>query len=116
MKLAVIGTKKFTDFKFLSTTLKQISNIEMIISGGAPGTDALAIQFAIQNQIKFLEFPPDYKKFGDKAKHIRDKLIVEECDELIAFWDGKCEGTEYTMDYAKQLGKPVKTIQVIVNK
>ena len=116
MKLAVIGTKKFTDFSFLSTTLKKIPNIEKIISGGSHGTDTLAKQFAIQNQIKFLEFPPDYKKFGDKAKHIRDKLIVEECDELIAFWDGECEGTKYTMNYAKQLGKPVTIIRVIINK
>ena len=112
MKLAIIGTKKFTDFTFLSSILKEIFNIKMIISGGTFGTDTLAKKFAIQNKIKFKEFPPDYKKFGDKAKHIRDKLIVEECDELIAFWDGKCEGTNYTMDYAKQLGKPVKIIQV----
>ncbi len=116
MKMAVIGTKKFTDFNFLSTTLKKIPNIELIISGGAPGTDTLAKKYAIQNEIEFLEFPPEYKKFGDKAKHIRDKLIVEECDEIIAFWDGECEGTKYTMNYAKQLKKPIKIIQVIVNK
>ena len=116
MKLAVIGTKKFTDLNFLSTTLKKIPNIEMIISGGAPGTDTLAKKYATQNEIEFLEFPHDYKKFGDKAKHIRDKLIAEKCDEIIAFWDGECEGTKYTMDYAKQLGKPVKIVQVIVDK
>ena len=114
MKLAVIGTKKFTDFNFLSTTLRKIPSIEMIISGGALGTDTLVKKYAIQNKIEFLEFPPDYKKFGDKAKHIRDKLIVEECDELIAFWDGECEGTKYTMDYAKQLGKPVNIIHVMI--
>ena len=116
MKLAIIGTKKFTDFNFLSITLKKIFNIEMIISGGAIGTDTFAKQFAIQNEIEFLEFSPDYKKFGDKAKHIRDKLIVEKCDELIAFWDGECEGTKYTIDYAKQLKKSIKIIHVIVNK
>ena len=116
MKLAVSGTKKFNDFTFLSSMLKKISNIELIISGGALGTDTLAKEYAIQNQIEFLEFPPDYKKFGDKAKHIRDKLIVEKCDELIAFWDGECEGTKYTMDYAKQLGKTVTIIKVIINK
>lgn len=112
MRLAVIGTKKFNDFNFLSNTLKKITNIDLIISGGAIGTDSLAKQFATQNQIKFLQFPPDYKKFGDKAKHIRDKLIVGECDELIAFWDGECEGTKYTMDHAKQLGKSIKIIKV----
>ena len=112
MKLAVIGTKEFADLNFLTTILIKIPNIKLIISGGAPGTDTLAKQFAIQTKIEFLEFPPDYKKYGDKAKHIRDKLIVEECDELITFWDGKCEGTKYTMNYAKQLGIPVKIIKV----
>jgi len=112
MKLAVIGVKELVEYKFISKALEKISNIELIISGGALGTDTLAKKIAIQNKIKFKEFPPDYKNFGEKAKHIRDKLIVEECDELIAFWDGKCEGTKYTMDYAKVLRKPVKIIQV----
>ncbi|MDP8200756.1 MAG: SLOG family protein [Candidatus Tenebribacter burtonii] len=112
MRLAVIGTKKFTDFNFLSTTLKMILNIKLIISGGALGTDTLAKQFTIQNKIEFLEFPPDYKKFSDRAKHICDKLIIGKCDELIAFWDGKGEGIEYTINYAKQLGKVVKIIDV----
>jgi len=113
MKLAVIGTKKFTDFNFLSSILKQIPNIDTIISGGAAGTDALAEKYANQNKRNFLKFPPNYKKYGDKAKHIRDKLIAEECDELIAFWDGECEGTKYTLDYAEQLGKTIKIIRVI---
>ena len=113
MKLAVIGTKKFTDFKLLTSTLKQISNIELIISGGAAGTDALAEKYAIQNKINFLRFPPNYKKYGDNAKHIRNKLIAEGCDEIIAFWDGECEGTMYTVKYAEKLGKPVKLVQVI---
>ncbi|MDP8268598.1 MAG: SLOG family protein [Candidatus Tenebribacter davisii] len=112
MRLAVIGAKSFTDFNYLSKFLINILNIEMIISGGAPGTDALARQFAVQNDIRYLEFSPDIKKFGDKAKHIRDKLIAEKCDELIAFWDGKCEGTKYTMELVESLGKPVTIIWI----
>jgi len=114
MRLAVIGTKKFTEYNFLSSILKQTSNIDMIISGGAVGTDTLAEKYATKNKINFLKFPPNYKNYGDKAKHIRDKLIVEECDELIAFWDGECEGTKYTLDYAEQLGKVIKIVRVII--
>ncbi len=113
MKLAVIGTKKFTDLNFLSLILNQIPNIDMIISGGAAGTDTLAEKYAVQNKIEFLKFPPNYKKYGDKAKHVRDKLIIEEYDELIAFWDGECEGTKYTLDYAEQLGEKIKIVQVV---
>ena len=86
----------------------------MIISGGASGTDTLTKKYAIQKKVEFIEFAPNYKKYGDKAKHIRDKLIAEECDELIAFWDGECEGTKYTMNYAKQLGQPVKILDISI--
>ena len=112
MKLAVIGSKEFTDYSKLKSILDSISGISVIVSGGAPGTDTLARKYAHQHNIKFLGFPPDFKKYGNKAKHIRDKLIVEHCDEVVAFWDGKCKGTKYTMDYARQQGKPVKVIKL----
>jgi len=112
MKLAVIGSKEFTDYSKLKSILDAIPGISVIVSGGAPGTDTLARKYAHQHNIKFLEFSPDYKKFGNEAKHIRDRLIVEHCDEVIAFRDGKCEGTNYTMDYAGQQSKSVKVIKV----
>ena len=112
MRLAVIGSKEFINYSKLKSVLDSISEISVIISGGAPGTDTLARKYAHLHNIKFLEFPPDFKKYGNKAKHIRDRLIVEHCDEVIAFWDGKCEGTKYTIDYANQQSKPVNIIEV----
>ena len=114
MILAVIGSKEFHDYQILKSILDTYSKVEVIVSGAAIGTDLIATRYANKNNIKIIEFPPDYKKFGNNAKHIRNKLIVEECDELIAFCDGKCEGTKYTMDYAKKLGKPVKIIKVMI--
>ncbi len=116
MRLAVIGSKEFHDHQKLKSILDTYSGITAIVSGEAAGTDSLAARYAKEYNIKLLEFPPDYVKYGAEAKHVRDRLIVENCDQLIAFWDGKCEGTKYTMSYAKQLKKPIKIIQVIVNK
>lgn len=112
MKLAVIGSKQFTDYSKLKSVLDSISGISVIISGGAQGTDTLAKHYSFQNKIEFLEFPPDYKKYGNKAKHIRDRKIVEHCDRVIAFWDGNCDGTKYTMNYARQQDKSVTIIKV----
>ncbi len=112
MKLAVIGSKEFTDYSKLKSILDSLPGISVIISGGAPGTDTLAREYAHQHNIKFLEFPPDFKKYGNEANHIRDRLIVEHGDEIIAFWDGKCEGTKYTMDYTERQNKPVTVIRV----
>jgi len=47
---------------------------------------------------------------------VRNKLIVEECDCLIAFWDGTSRGTKYTIDYAHQLGKPIKIVNYLTNE
>ena len=49
----------------------------------------------------------------DKAAPLeRNKLIVEECDCVLAFWDGKSRGTKFTLDYAKRLGKLTKIVQI----
>ena len=112
MRLAVIGSKGFNDYSVLKAILDGIPNIAVIISGAAAGTDTLAARYAGEQQIELLEFPPDYEKFGDDAKHQRDRLIVENCDLLIAFWDGKCEGTKYTLNYAGKLKIPMQIIDI----
>lgn len=112
MRLAVIGTKEFQDYKFLTSVLNQISGISTIVSGASAGTDKMAARYALEHNIKLIEFPPDYDKNGEEAKHFRDRQIVENCDELIAFWDGKCEGTKYTMDYAEKLGVSVEILNI----
>lgn len=37
-------------------------------------------------------------------------------DCLIAFWDGTSRGTKYTIDYAKQQGKPIKIVNYTTNE
>lgn len=112
MKLAVIGPKDFTDYRKLSAILAAVKDINVIISGAAAGTDSLAGRFARENDIPLLEFPPNFKKFGSEAKHERDRQIVDHCQQLIAFWDGKCKGTEYTISYARYKQIPVKIIPI----
>ena len=51
MKLAIVGSRTFTDYEVFQTILLehyQISEIETIISGGATGFDTLAEKFAHQ--------------------------------------------------------------------
>jgi len=110
MKLAVIGAKEFSDYSLLKSILDKEKEIEQIISGGAKGADFLAKEYAHESNIKFLEFTPNYEEDGNEAKHIRDRAIVENCDKIIAFYDEKCEGTKYTMDYARQMHKSVMVI------
>ena len=69
MKLAVIGSRRFNNYQLLKSILTEIkSKIEMILSGGALGADSLAMKFAKENNIAFLEFPPDFSKYKKEAK------------------------------------------------
>jgi predicted Rossmann fold nucleotide-binding protein DprA/Smf involved in DNA uptake len=57
MKIAVIGSRDFNDYDFLSESLKFLSSNDTIISGGARGADSLAERYAKENQINFVVFP-----------------------------------------------------------
>ncbi|MFW6236373.1 MAG: DUF2493 domain-containing protein, partial [Desulfovibrionales bacterium] len=102
MKIAIIGSRSFNDFEFLSKTLRSTQDIELVISGGARGTDSLAERWAKENDIPTLIFTPDWKRFGRSAGVIRNKDIIDNCDVVYAFWDGQSKGTKSSIEYAKK--------------
>ena len=109
MKLAIIGSRNCPPID-IEAHLKSMP--DTIVSGGAKGADTYAREFAQKHNLNLIEFLPDYDKYGRKAPLVRNKLIVEECDCVLAFWDGKSRGTKFTIDYANEKGKPVKIIQI----
>ena len=113
MKLAIIGSRTCPPID-IEPYLKYIP--DTIVSGGAKGADTYAREFANKKGLKLIEFLPEYDKYGRTAPLVRNKLIVEECDCLIAFWDGTSRGTKYTIDYAHQLGKPIKIVNYVTNE
>lgn len=108
MKLAIIGSRNCPQIN-IEDYLKFIP--DTIVSGGARGADTYAMDFARRHGLKLIIFYPDYEKFDRQAPLIRNKLIVEECDCLLAFWDGQSKGTKFTLDYAKEKGKPIKIVK-----
>ena len=78
-----------------------------IVHGGAMGTDAIADSWAKANSLETVIYKPNYKVYGKRAPLVRDKEMVDFCDVVIAFCDGKSRGTKYTSDYAKKIGRKV---------
>lgn len=106
MKLAIIGSRTFTDYELLFDTLQKLDfDISCIISGGAKGADALAKKYAEDNTIQYIEFPADWTQYGKSAGPIRNKQIVDECDIILAFWNGSSKGTLQAINYAKSKNK-----------
>ena len=109
MKLAIIGSRTCPPIN-IEEHLKYIP--DTIVSGGAKGADTYAREFAHKHNLRLIEFLPNYEKYGRGAPLVRNKLIVDECDCVLAFWDGKSSGTKFTLDYAQQKGKPIKIVQI----
>jgi len=86
------------------------ADIDKIVSCGAIGPDTFAVQWANANKIPTNTHLPDWNPngvFDPCAGHDRNAFIVDDCDVILAFWDGKSEGTRDTMNQAKKAGKKV---------
>ena len=110
MKLAVIGSRNFTDKEVLFDYLQKFienNNVELIISGGAKGADRMAEQFAKEHGIETQIFKLEYAKYGRGAPFILNEKIIATCDTVIAFWDGESRGTKNALNTAEKLKKKI---------
>lgn len=109
MRVAIVGSR---DFKDLPSVVEYVKNLntdeDIIISGAARGVDRTSVETARSLGMRYLEYPADWDTFGNRAGFIRNKLIVDACDRLVAFWDGKSKGTNHSINLAKTQNKPVE--------
>lgn len=126
--------------------VKSISSGEMhFITGGALGVDQDAARIAYQNQIPFtvaapclnqekmwpLESQTSYKKMLSLAARVvyvtqqeytmacmqeRNKWMVDNCDILVAVWDGTKGGTANCIRYAESVKKPIHYLKLPLTK
>lgn len=118
MKLAIVGSRNLTNEQEIRIEgiiehvvrglYKDSTDMHtqcQIVSGGAKGVDSVAKTMAGYFEVPYIEFLPDWDKHGKSAGLIRNKQIVNECDKLIAFWDGESRGTQHSINLAKEAGK-----------
>ncbi|MAH42110.1 hypothetical protein CL614_00020 [archaeon] len=111
MKLAVVGSRTFKDYILLNQTLSQYDNVTEIVSGGAGGADSLAKKYAEENRIKYVEFKPNWNRYGKRAGFIRNKDIWEYSDRGVAFWDGASPGTRQSLELSEFFRKKLDLIK-----
>jgi len=111
MKIAVVGSRSFTRYNLMKEELDKEKIITFIVSGGAKGADQLSERYALEKNLPTIILLPDWDQYGKRAGFIRNEQIVNECDKLIAFWDGKSKGTSHSIELAHKLGKEVKVVK-----
>ena len=113
IRLAIVGSRTFNDMDLLEKSIvniARITDIACVISGGASGADTLAEKFALKYGIPMSIHAAQWNKFGKRAGYLRNKEIVNDADQVIAFWDGASPGTKITIDLATKSGKKVTVI------
>lgn len=112
MKIAIIGSRKYENLTNVTNYVKQLPSDTIVISGGAQGVDYLAAKAARARNLRVTEYHPDFTKGYFPHKYLeRNQLIAQDADAVIAFWDGHSRGTLWTIQHAKQLGKPTEIVE-----
>lgn len=107
MKLLVAGSREYTDYNRIKSLLDKIVseyNIDTIISGTARGADRLGERYAREHNLNLEQYPADWDRYGKSAGYIRNKVMVEQADVLLALWKDRSPGTGHTIELAKKKG------------
>lgn len=115
MIVAVVGSRDFNDYRTFFAYMdafRQNISIDLIVSGGAKGTDSTAYRYAVDKGITFVCHPP-HPEDGYPTKFFRRNLrIANHAEVMIAFPKGKSSGTRHAISMAKKLGKKVYIIEI----
>ena len=125
MKIAVIGSRKFTAYDEFEASLQfrmaeeGCSYPYTIISGGAKGVDTMAARFAKEHRYDFILFKPYHLidsavEYSPKYFFTRNKQIADNADLVIAFWDGQSSGTRHMIEYCQRNRKKIIVTTVLM--
>jgi len=112
--LGIVGSRHYNNYEEFTTVTNQIINKfgipENIISGGhldkggniKPGADTLAWKYATDHKINIIEHDALWDKYGKAAGPIRNKLIVDDSNIILAFLSPDSVGTKNTISLAQK--------------
>lgn len=115
MRVAIVGSRDYPNLEqvrqFVRALAQKYPRAE-IVSGGARGVDQAAQDEGIQCGLVVTPIPAEWDKYKrsngkNPAGMIRNQVIVDNADIVVAFWDGKSRGTKHTIDTARKDGKQV---------
>jgi len=103
MRTIIAGSRDIEDYKYISHILDDVVDftISMVLCGTARGVDSLGERYALSRGIPVVYYRPNWTKFGRKrAGFIRNEIMAEDADALVAFWDGTSSGTDHMINTA----------------
>jgi hypothetical protein len=109
VKVMVCGTRDFVDpFRAslaIDTRIGELPPACTVLHGAARGADVIAAEAAKRRGHTVVPFPPDETRPSPQRFHERnDRMLNEQPDLVIAFWDGNSRGTRSVLEKAMRRG------------
>ena len=132
IRVGIVGSRKYTNKKKIKDLIFELkqkpdTDVEIVSGGQRDGADGYAKKFALELDMKYVEFPPAHYNWNmhcklpptkyNKPYYVtnyfkRNKQIAEYSDIIVAFIPEGVEskGTMNTISHAERLKKMIKII------
>lgn len=105
MKVIIAGSRSIKRYDLVKRIIENSPfEITTVISGHAQGVDKDGERWANENNIPLEIYEAEWTKYGRRAGVIRNLLMAEKADALIAIWDAESKGTAHMINAARQKG------------
>lgn len=113
IKITIGGCRDYNDYETFCSFAEECINEHSanditVLSGHCSGVDMMAERFANEKGYSLEIHPAQWNRYGKAAGPIRNKIMVEKSDLVIAYWDYKSKGTRDLIECAEKLNKPIK--------
>jgi len=108
MKTIIAGSRGITDYQLVAAAVAESGfDVTVVVSGGAKGVDGLGERWALDHDVPFVRFLPDWRRYGRGAGLVRNTQMIDGADALVALWDGASRGTAHVIRMARARGLSV---------
>lgn len=111
VRLAIVGSVSLDGNPQAAEIIQKVINKyhpTLVVSGGAPGIDTMAVNAARLKGIPVKEYTPSGQGWSYYKR--RNLMIAQNCDRLVRIVarDSKTYGSGWTRDRARELGVPTE--------
>jgi hypothetical protein len=111
MRVAIVGSRGYLDLDSVKSYVASLPPDAVVITGGAKGVDTVAETAARERGLQVVVHLADWALYGKSAGQIRNQVVVDDCDRLVAFWDGTSPGTKGAISLASKANKLEKVFR-----
>lgn len=103
-----MGSRHYSGLDRVEEYVDALPSGSRVVTGSASGVDAAATRAARRREIPVQTVAASFEEVKDPAQaEARNRKLIENCDVLVAFWDGVSRGTRMTVERALDAGMEV---------